>query len=158
MNKADLSKFTAPSNFVIDDPTSSFENSRAKESEMGFDEVHHLIDTLYHSDVILNSVSSLIIDAAIFDKPVVTVSFDGWEKDVPITESVLSEQGNEWLQVLLKDGLSPKAGSPEEMKDLINMYLQNPKKDSEKRSEFVKHHCFGLDGKSVDRIVQLVFP
>jgi hypothetical protein len=152
MNRATLSNFEPNKNFVIDDPSSSFETGIVKEAEMGNEQVNHLADTLHHSSVVINSVSSLIIDAAIFDKPVVTISFDGWEKNVPFTRSVLTEQSNEWLQVLLDKGLSPKAHTADEMIDLVRMYLDDPKKDADKREEFVKAHCYQLDGRAPERI------
>ena len=37
----------------------------------------HLADTMRHSDVVVNVASTLAIEAAIFDTPVVNVSFDG---------------------------------------------------------------------------------
>jgi len=157
MNHTDLSQFSAPKNFVIDDPNSSYRNDVAKESEMGFADVNHLIDSLYHSELVLNSVSSLMIDAAVLDKPVVTICFDGWEKNVPITRSVLAEQSNEWLQVLLDKGLSPKANNQDEMAALINTYIDNPALDKEKRALFVQEHCYKLDGRSSERIAEAVF-
>src|SRR4029077_17441432 len=37
----------------------------------------HLADTMRHSDVVVNVASTIAIEAAIFDTPVVNVSFDG---------------------------------------------------------------------------------
>ena len=123
---------------------------------MGIDHVNHLADSLHHASLVLNSVSSLIIDAAILDKPVVTICFDGWERDVPMTRSVLTEQSNEWLQVLLNKGLSPKAKNPEEMVRLINQYLGDPTRDKDTRANFVQEHCYKLDGKAPERIAAAV--
>ncbi len=156
MNGTDLSKFEPTENFVIDDPNSSYESGHAKESEMGVEHVNHLADSLHHSVLVLNSVSSLLIDAAILDKPVVTICFDGWEKNVPLTRSILTEQSNEWLQVLLNKGLSPKANNPEEMAVLMNQYLNDPTKDKDKRATFVQEHCFKLDGKAPERMAAAI--
>ena len=41
------------------------------------DNQRHLANTMYHSDVVVNVASTLAIEAAIFDTPVVNVSFDG---------------------------------------------------------------------------------
>lgn len=156
MNPADLSKFVPTKQFVVDDPNSSYYGDHAKEYEMGIEHVNHLADSLFHCDLILNSVSSLIIDAAIFDKPIVTISFDGWEKNVSFSRSVLTEQSNEWLQVLLDKGLSPKATNVEEMYNLINQYLEYPELDREKRAQFVESHCYKLDGKAPERIINAI--
>src|SRR5262249_25244527 len=37
----------------------------------------HLADTLRHSDVVVNVASTIAIEAAIFDTPVVNIAFDG---------------------------------------------------------------------------------
>ena len=41
------------------------------------DSQQHLADTMRHSDVVVNVASTIAIEAAIFDTPVVNVSFDG---------------------------------------------------------------------------------
>ena len=41
------------------------------------DNQRHLADTMRHSDVVVNVASTIAIEAAIFDTPVVNVSFDG---------------------------------------------------------------------------------
>lgn len=156
MNPTDLSKFSGSSNFVIDDPRVTFKGRGKKEAEMGLMEVNHLADSLQHSSVVINVVSSLLIDAAVLNKPVVTVSFDGWETDVPLTRSVLAEQSNEWLQVLLDKEISPRAHSIDELVSYINTYLSNPTKDQEKRAQFVNEHCWKLDGDAPKRIAQYV--
>lgn len=157
MNGTDLSKFTPNENFIIDDPRSEYVNGHPKESEMGIEEVNHLLDSLHHSAVVLNSVSSLLIDAAVVDKPVVTICFDGWEKNVPVTRSVLTEQSNEWLQVLFNKQLTPQTKSPEEMIVALNAYLSDPKLDHDRRVQFVNEHCYKLDGKAPERIADAVY-
>ena len=50
------------------------------------DAQHHLANTMRHSDVVLQVVSTIAIEAAIFDTPVVNVSFDG-RATVPFVRS-----------------------------------------------------------------------
>ncbi len=154
MNFTTLTQFTPDGVFVIDNPNVSLKTNSQKESEMDMQNVNHLADSLFHADVVLNTISSLLIDAAIFDKPVVTISFDGWEKNVPFVRSVLAEQSNEWMQVLLKKGLSPKAHTPEELLTLVNAYLADPSIDRDTRTHFVEKHCWKLDGHAPERIAQ----
>lgn len=156
MNPADLSKFERNERFVIDDPRVSFKAESQKQAELDMSAVNHLADSLYHSDVVVNTVSSLIIDAAIFDTPIVTVGFDGWEKNVPFVKSVLAEQSNEWMQVLLAKGISPITKNIDELVNEINVYLSDPSRDKDKRERFVKEHCWKLDGKAHERIAECV--
>ncbi len=157
MNFTTLTQFTPDDSFVIDNPNVSLKTHSQKESEMDMQNVNHLADSLAHADVVLNTISSLLIDAAIFDKPVVTVSFDGWEKDVPFVRSVLAEQSNEWMQVLLKKGLSPQARNQDELLAYTNAYLADPSIDSDTRTHFVQRHCWKLDGHAPERIAQYTF-
>lgn len=157
MNFTTLTQFTPDDSFVIDNPNVSLKTNSQKESEMDTQNVNHLADSLFHADVVLNTVSSLLIDAAIFDKPVVTISFDGWEKNVPFVRSVLAEQSNEWMQVLLKKGLSPQARNQDELLMYTNAYLEDPAIDRDTRAHFVEKHCWKLDGHAPERIAQYTF-
>ena len=154
MNFTTLTQFTPDSSFVIDNPNVSLKTRAQKESEMDMQNVNHLADSLFHADVVLNTVSSLLIDAAIYDTPVVTVGFDGWEKNVPFVRSVFAEQSNEWMQVLLSKGLSPVAHNARELLDFTNAYLVDPTIDESTRAFFVEKHCWKLDGKAPERIAQ----
>ncbi len=156
MNPTNLEKCIPSPHVVIDDPRVALKGKTVKEAEMGFAEVNHLADTLAHSAVVLNVVSSLLIDAAVMKKPIVTVGFDGWEKNVPLVRSVLAEQSNEWMKVLLDKGLSPVAHDPEELIERINEYLENPEKDGSLREHFVAEHCWKLDGKAPERIAHFL--
>lgn len=157
MNFTTLTQFTPDTSFVIDNPNVSLKTHAQKESEMDTQNVNHLADSLFHADVVLNTVSSLLIDAAIFDTPVVTVGFDGWEKNVPFVRSVLAEQSNEWMQVLLEKGLSPLAHNAGELLALTNAYLVDPEIDADKRAYFVEKHCWKLDGLAPERIANYTF-
>lgn len=155
-NYTDLSQFKANENFVIDDPGVGLKVDRAKEFELGKQAVNHLADSLYHSALVLNVVSSMVVDAAIFNKPIITIGFNGWEKDVPYLKSVERVQQQEWLAVLNNTGCAPTAHNPQELATLINQYLSDPQKDSDLRKKFIKKHCYKFDGHSASRMANAV--
>lgn len=155
-NFTDMSRFAPHPNFVIDDPGVGFKSDRAKESEMSTATVNHLADTLYHSHLVINVISSIVIDAAIFDKPVLTIGFDGWEKEVPYHQSIERVQREEWLAELLETGVSPLAGDKEKLGALIREHLDCPEKLASVRKRFVGEHCWKFDGNSHKRVTTLV--
>lgn len=155
-NFTDLSKFTPDENFVIEDPGVGFKTDRVKEIEMSRQNVNHLADELHHSAMIINVVSSIVIDAAVMDRPVITIGFNGWEKTVPFLKSVEREHGEEWIKVLFDTGVTPIVKNPDELALWINRYLENQNEGQGIRKKFVDEHCYKFDGKSHERIASFV--
>lgn len=155
----DLSRFKADKNFIIDitGPASAGVVQHTKvggELDKGF--FQHLFDSLHYSSLVINTISSIIIDAAALDKPLITINFNGWEKDVPILKSLkywrLEENQVSWMKI----GMTPLVESKEELALWINKYLYNPALDSDKRKIFKQSYCGDYDGKSAERIASFV--
>ncbi|HVM58916.1 MAG TPA: CDP-glycerol glycerophosphotransferase family protein [Candidatus Paceibacterota bacterium] len=155
-NYTDLSQFVPDEHFTIEDPGVGLKTDRVKEVEFSRATVNHLADELYHCALVINVISSIMIDAAVFDRPTLTVGFDGWEKDVPFLRSIAREAGEEWLQVLFDTGVTPVARNQVELAELVREYLAHPEKDREVRARFVERHCAGLTGDSAARIARMV--
>lgn len=110
-----------------------------------------LAASLAHADVVITMYSTFLIEAAIFDKPIVGVAFDGksargyWDSAARFFE---------WdhLSVLLPLGGIRLVRSREEMSEAINDYLQNPARDREGRKKIVAQQCQYTDGKSAERL------
>lgn len=116
----------------------------------------HLINTLYHADVIITAGSTLMIDAPCFDKPVVTVAFDGLEKEA-----------NDWfstarfydhfthIQVLIEKTKGVRiTRSPAELATEINAYLTNPTRDKKERARIVSLFASPYDGHAGERLAE----
>ena len=91
----------------------------------------HLADTLFHSDVVLNVASTLAIEAAIFNTPVINIGFDGQ----PGSNRALMEwhYGSTHFQKVVRSGAVRIAQSSGELVDFINTYLDNPSQDADGR-------------------------
>jgi len=152
----DFSQFVSTVNFVIDDLGADIKKLKPKEVEIDLSAVNHLADSLYHSVVVINVVSSLVVDAAIFDKPVITIGFNGWEAKVPYLRSVERVLRQEWLTVLNDSGVAPTVYNPQQLADQLNKYLAHPEKDKELRDKFIKEHCYKFDGHAVERMASAV--
>ncbi|MDO8471298.1 MAG: CDP-glycerol glycerophosphotransferase family protein [bacterium] len=157
----DLSHFVPDENFVIDVPGPAQPNQLAKdkkEGELDKSFFQHIFDSLHHSSLVINSVSSIIIDTAIFDKPLITINFDGWEapQSVAFLRSLprrwrFEENQISWMSF----GMTPLVESKEELALWINKYLDNPSLDSDKRKVFKQTYCWKFDGKAAERITEI---
>jgi hypothetical protein len=114
--------------------------------------VRHLANTLYHSDVMLNVASTMAIEASIFDTPVVNIGFD----DGPEPNSALLEwhYGSTHYQKVVRSGAVRIARSGAEMIDLVNRYLDDPSLDAAGRRRIVADQCAFTDGASAARVAR----
>jgi len=157
----DLSRFTPDSNFIIDIPGPALLNKLdkdKKEGELDKSFFQHIFDSLHHSSLVINSMSSIIIDTAIFDKPLITINFDGWEdpQNVAFLRSLprrwrFEENQISWMSF----GMTPLVESKEKLALWINKYLDNPSLDSDKRKVFKQTYCWKFDGKAAERITDI---
>lgn len=111
----------------------------------------HFAALLANSDVVINTCSTVTIDASAFDTPVINIAFDGYEKK-PYFESVVRYYDyTHYLNIVRTRGAKIARGKKELIK-YINEYLKNPKRDSRGRRNIVEEMCYKLDGKAGERI------
>jgi hypothetical protein len=127
-------------------------SGKPKDIVFSKNDVEALGNMIYHSDVIINVLSSTLLDAACFGKPVITIGFNGLEKNVKFVRSVEIYHKQEAIENLLNLGYTPIAKNRNEFVALINKYLQNPQLDRDKRSKFLSRVFWKFDGKAADRI------
>jgi CDP-glycerol glycerophosphotransferase (TagB/SpsB family) len=106
------------------------------------------------SDVFLTVYSTMVVETAIHDKPIISLTIDtpgGWNmKDVyslPLTAI------GDWPthQRFRQSGAGRVASSKEQLRGLIDFYLKNPSADSEKRHKFIQEECTYTDGSAGKR-------
>lgn len=138
---------------VIEKPVTFFESQGVNYSEILKDDMNHLADSLFYSNITINTCSTMSIDAAAFDKPVINIAFDGWVEK-PHHESVkqfYDETRTHYLPVLKSGGVR-LANNKKQLIEYINMYLKDPALDSEGRKKITSEQCWKLDGKAGERI------
>ena len=119
------------------------------------DAQRHLANTMNHSDVVVQVVSTIAIEAAIFDTPVVNVSFDGPEA-VPFVRSAKRyTQFTHWANIVA-NGAIRDAATPEQMIELVGRYLDHPELDRDGRRQVVLDQCQFLDGHAAERVAGFV--
>lgn len=142
---------------VIEKPVSVMEYKGVQYNEVLKNDMNHLADTLYYSDVTINTCSTMSIDAAAFNKPIINIAFDGYEQP-PFYESVLQFYDETRIHYLpiLKSGGVRLAHDKDELIQLINRYLSDPHLDSTGRERIVREQCYKLDGKSGERMFDAI--
>ena len=106
---------------------------------------------LAYSDIFLTVYSTMVVEAALHDRPVISVCIDspkGW--DVPRKYSLpLSEIGNWPTHDRFRRARAGQvAESQQELQDAINQYLESPDLDCEARSRFIEREITFTDGSA----------
>jgi CDP-glycerol:poly(glycerophosphate) glycerophosphotransferase len=117
-------------------------------------DLQHLVSLLRDADVVINS-GSLSIDAAILDRPVICVAFDSCG-DAPYDQSVRRYYDYTHLAHVVKANAVQLAHSPEELRQKIKDYLNDPTLDREGRRRIVRQQFGRVDGKSANRLLAAV--
>jgi hypothetical protein len=104
-----------------------------------------------HSDVFLTVYSTMVVETAIHDRPIISVCIDapgGW--NTPGVYSLPLTVIGEWPthQRFRRAGAGRVAVNKEELRGHINDYLQNPRADTEARRRFVQEECTYTDGSA----------
>jgi hypothetical protein len=117
------------------------------------EELALLSNTLRYSDVTVNLASSMTLDAAIFDKPVINVAYST-KPDHPHTRRIPFAHLSAHYRKVAESGAVKIAYSIEELVRWINRYLVDPSKEREERRNIVHTICGPMDGRAVDRIAE----
>lgn len=149
-------RFCKNSNVLFD--RASISNAAGRYSkgwQNSSDEQSHLAEILYHSDVTINVTSTLSLDAAVFDKPIICIGFDG-HKNRPYYDSILKHYDFTHYKSIMQTGGIRLSKNPDELIEHINMYLENPTLDAEGRKRIREQQCYYLDGKAGERIANFI--
>jgi hypothetical protein len=115
------------------------------------DSQQHLADTMRHSDVVINVASTIAIEAAIFDRPVVNIAFDGETPSEWVRSARRYYRFTHYVNVTRHHAVRV-AEQPQELVDWVGRYLQDPSLDRDGRRRVVEEQCQFLDGRSAERV------
>jgi hypothetical protein len=119
------------------------------------DEMRWLASLLRSADVSLTVASTLAIDAALCDTPVVGVAYDG-AKMLPYRSSIRRAYDYTHYRPLVDTGGLRLAENREQMIELVNRYLENPEVDRAGRARIVREQAWKVDGRSGERVARLI--
>jgi hypothetical protein len=107
-----------------------------------------------YADVFLTVYSTMVVETAIHDRPIISVTIDtpgGW--NMPGVYSLPLTAIGDWpthLRFRLS-GAGRVAVNQEEVRQHVNFYLTDPNADNEKRSKFILDECTYTDGSAGER-------
>jgi hypothetical protein len=114
------------------------------------------INTFRHADVVVNLSSTVAIDAAIFDTPVVNLDFD--PQPGQADQRLIKEINHEWthFKPVAESGGVFLVNDFEELEHAVKTYLEHPELHREKRRWIAEHVCGFSDGKSGERMAEAI--
>ncbi|WP_419663645.1 CDP-glycerol glycerophosphotransferase family protein [Desulfosarcina variabilis] len=110
---------------------------------------------LYHSDLVIQTRGSMALDAFAYDKPVISLAFDG-DKNKYYEDSIAREYEYEHYQPLVMQNSTWLVSSMAELSEAIKSYLADPHLHASGREKIRTSHIAPLDGNSGKRIVKFI--
>lgn len=104
------------------------------------------VNTFRHADVVVNLSSTVTIDAAIFDKPVVNLDFD--PQPGQADQQLIKDVNHRWnhFKPIAESGGVWLVNDFEELENAVRTYLASPSLHREKRRQIVEYVCGYADG------------
>lgn len=111
-------------------------------------------NSLFHCNLMVTFASTLALDAVCFDKPIIGIEYgvkfiDGQDR----TDLMYQTCHYEWV---LETRAVSLVNNRDKLIDKINQYLKNPRHKEKERLEMKEKLCFKVDGKSSERIAEIV--
>jgi hypothetical protein len=119
------------------------------------DDLQHLIRLLRDADVVINTASSLSIDAAVLDRPTICIAFDP-AGDLPYEKSVRRYYDYTHMANVVRLGAAQVATSFENLQRKIADYLRSPDLDGKGRQLIIEQQLGRVDGESANRVAEAV--
>jgi CDP-glycerol glycerophosphotransferase (TagB/SpsB family) len=151
----DYSDLASPGRIIIDtygtSPDETLKNWVPKD-----DNIIHLGRTMRYSDIVVNISSTITIDAACFDTPVINLCYDVKENESDYAGSVERYYLYTHYRYVVESGASTLVKSEQELIDAINAYLSSPKLHSKERNDLVRQQTGVIDGRAHERVAQAI--
>lgn len=138
-------------NVVFQMPGKRFSLERGTDWDMNSADFQSLADTLYHSSIVLSYASTISIDAAVFDRPIINLKID-FPGLRPTTEFYRVDH----YQPVLATGAVQLVSAREELSRWIQRYLEHPELKRAERARLVTEQCGVLDGRAGKRVAAIL--
>lgn len=125
-----------------------------KVNEVSEADEEHLVQSLSAADVVVTGQSTIAVDAAAFDTPVVIAAFD--HEPRPYWDSVVRYFDYEYYKKFRERSGLAMARSPDELRAFVSRFLENPELDSAVRERIVRDQVFLFDGRATERLADLI--
>ncbi len=125
-------------------------NTRAVSFDLAAEDAADLQDLLRHCDVLVTTFSTVMLEACIFDKPVVNVAFARYSHRMGQPYTAVANYAH--LKRIVATGGTRTATTPAELLECINGYLTRPEMDREGRTRIRERECGPYPGTAGRRI------
>jgi hypothetical protein len=114
------------------------------------------VNTFRHADVVVNLASTVTIDAAIFDRPIVNLDYDP-EPGQP-NQALVRDVNHVWthFKPIAESGGVWLVNNPEQMIEAIRGYLADPSLHRDRRRWLTQYVCEYLDGRCGERMATII--
>lgn len=133
----------------------SYVNENLKDWVFSKEDMVHWYNSIYHCAMVINVASSMAIDAATLDRPVICIGFDGLVK-LPYERSVIRYYDRDHYRNLIDTQGVSLVKNERELINEINSYLEDTNKKKKERTDLVSQQCYKLDGNSSSRIANFL--
>ncbi|MFY9463170.1 MAG: CDP-glycerol glycerophosphotransferase family protein [Candidatus Sungiibacteriota bacterium] len=128
--------------------------TRGQNWDMSQEDLDRLRDTLAYAAVVICYYTSLSIDGAVLDKPVININFD-------VKNDIFVEVPHPYYTTTHYQKAAVTAGirlvhNEKELQEWIVLYLNDPSRDREGRARLVETQCGSVDGKSGKRVGEFI--
>lgn len=149
-----LEGFRPPPNLVIEQPGRGDSAAHIKEQELSLGDDRHLIDSLTHIDLLITGPSTMAVDGALFDQPIIIPNFEPRPRPYFLGLSRFYEYDH--FRPIIDSGGARVAKSPQELIEAVNVYLADPRRDEDGRKWIVREQVWKTDGKSSERLLAVL--
>lgn len=120
------------------------------------EDVTFLANLTYHCDLNVNFASTMTLDFALRDKPVINLAFD--VSASPVFGMPMWDYYQQWehYRPVIELGAARFARSRSELAELVNTYLARPELDRQGRQDFVNLEVGAPVGEASGRIVEVL--
>ncbi len=123
--------------------------------DYGEEQIKKFTNMVRHADIVITSVSSISLDAATVNKPIINVKFDGYAT-LPFKKSVARIYMYEHYKLVARSGGVWIVHNEQELRKVINSYFLNPQLLSDGRRKLRDYWCHKIDGRSGRRLAEAV--
>jgi hypothetical protein len=122
-----------------------------------FSDSETFINLVHHSDVLVISASTLAIDGAVFDRPIVCMGFDDPSKRVPYWKQAMRLFDTfDHFERLIDTGGVRLSRSFDELVANVNAYLENSAQDAPGRARIIEEFVAPFDGRASARLARIL--
>lgn len=126
-----------------------------RSNELSREDDDLLRDTLAHCDLVVSGPSTFAVDAAVFDKPVILLGFDGRQPNA-YDASVVRYYDYEHFAPIITSGGVRLARDEASLRAEVASYLADPSRDAAGRGRIREEQAGGRDGRATERLAALL--